>query len=1022
VQDRYLVTAMTERQLRMVITEPAKRAGSSVDDDLTELLLREMRDRQPVASGAGMLPLLSHALDQAWRRRSSGVLTLADYERTGGIERAVADSAQRAYDRLTSAQKTAARQVFTRLVATHSDETNTADRAARADLTEGKSPAEVQDVEAVLDAFTAERLLTLAAGTVEISHEILLTAWPLLRDTWLADTLTDRIVRTRLRNTAAEWAQHSRDRSYLYGGSLLESAVKTADRIASSQGHHPPLSRIETDFLEASSRAARRARATRWSAVGALVILLAASLAATFVARSQTSTAIHQRDLATRQRTLAVSGELAAQSQALVGSDPVLSRLLGLAAWRLDPSAQARYSMLNAAAQPNVADLPASNNVVGWLAFSPNGQYLVTSGPGTMQLWNATNYQPDGPPVNTKIFASSAKFSPNSKILAIGNRYPGLGQGSVRLWDVSKRTWLGAPITSTDGLTLVGFGSSGKKVITLARNTVVQWNVASHRQVGKPMALTGEQSVIAATVSPSGSVLATADYNHNIWLWNLRNGHEIGKPLATASPGPVYSIAFSPNGRYLAAGGLKGRVWLWNIAQGGAGHTFIGGSGPVYSVAFSPDSSTLAVGSIGNGTVRLWDVAARNEVSRPLVTDDGGVFTVAFSSDGHTLAYGGGNGIVQLWDITDGSEAGPPMPGGGSFANSVAFSPDGRRLAALEDGCRLKLWTLPSRTLSHTAQTVTCPHNLGFISRFSGLIGIASVAFSPNGHILATAGNVGPLKYGAASPLRLWNASNGRLIATFPVKAEYVAFSPDGRTLAVMTKEGTYVQIWDIAARRRLASFICNIASALNFSPNGHLLAVGGRNCNEKNRLIDSDAGSGVLLWSMDTHRRVAFLKTQGLGDLSSIAFSPNGKTLATAQGNDTVRIWNVAARHPIGDLVPSQGAVIKTLAFSPDGRTLAGGGNEGNIWLWDVATDREIGPPLLSPTNANITAVAFSPDEHMLATSGLDGSIRLWDVTFLVNPASNICTNTGRPLTQAEWRHYAHGVPYHNICPRTRT
>ena len=92
---------------------------------------------------------------------------------------------------------------------------------ARAELTEGKSPAEAQDVEAVLEAFAAERLLTLAAGTVEISHEALLTAWPLLRDTWLADTHADRIVRTRLHTTAAEWARHSRDPSYLYSGSLL---------------------------------------------------------------------------------------------------------------------------------------------------------------------------------------------------------------------------------------------------------------------------------------------------------------------------------------------------------------------------------------------------------------------------------------------------------------------------------------------------------------------------------------------------------------------------------------------------------------------------------------------------------------------------------------------------------------------------------------------------------------------------------------------------------------------------------
>ena len=198
VQDRYLVTAMTERQLRMAITEPAKKAGSEVDDDLTGLLLAEVRNGQPGTFGAGALPLLSHALDQAWRSRTGETLTLADYERTGGIDGAVAASAQRAYDGLTAAQQAAARQVFLRLTATSSDGVDSADRVTRAELTGGKGPAETQDVEAVLEAFASQRLLTLAAGTVELSHEALLTAWPLLRDTWLADTHADRIVRTRL--------------------------------------------------------------------------------------------------------------------------------------------------------------------------------------------------------------------------------------------------------------------------------------------------------------------------------------------------------------------------------------------------------------------------------------------------------------------------------------------------------------------------------------------------------------------------------------------------------------------------------------------------------------------------------------------------------------------------------------------------------------------------------------------------------------------------------------------------------
>ena len=222
VQDRYLVTAMTGRQLRMAITEPAKKADSGVDDDLVEGLAGRGAHRPARDLRRGEC---CRCCRTPWTRPGAAgpeqALTLADYERTGGIEGAVAASAQRAYDRLTPAQQAAARQVFTRLTATSAEGVDTADRATRAELTDGKSAAEAQDVETVLEAFAAERLLTLAAGTVEISHEALLTAWPLLRDTWLAETHADRIARTRLHTTAADWARHSRDRSYLYGGSLL---------------------------------------------------------------------------------------------------------------------------------------------------------------------------------------------------------------------------------------------------------------------------------------------------------------------------------------------------------------------------------------------------------------------------------------------------------------------------------------------------------------------------------------------------------------------------------------------------------------------------------------------------------------------------------------------------------------------------------------------------------------------------------------------------------------------------------
>jgi len=385
VQDRYLVTAMTERQLRMAITEPAKKAGSKVDDDLTGLLLAEVRTGRPGTLGAGVLPLLSRALDQAWQFRTGQAVTLADYERTGGIEGAVAASAQRAYDGLTPAQQAAARQVFLRLTATSSDGVDTADRVTRLELTAGKSPAEAQDVEQVLEDFAAERLLTLAAGTVEISHEALLTAWPLLRDTWLADSHADRIVRTRLHTTAAEWARHSRDRSYLYSGSLLQAATDTATRIGVDPARHPPLSQAERDFLHASGHAHRRTVRKRQAAIAGL-------LALTLTALTAAGIAVRNAASASRQHAIALSRQLAAESLNIDGTNPVIARQLAVAAWAVFPTGQAATAITTLLAeQQQQGMLPADPSTVSGVAFSPGGTLLASgAADGTVRLWQAS--------------------------------------------------------------------------------------------------------------------------------------------------------------------------------------------------------------------------------------------------------------------------------------------------------------------------------------------------------------------------------------------------------------------------------------------------------------------------------------------------------------------------------------------------------------------------------------------------------------------------------------------------------
>jgi len=643
VQDRYLVTAMTERQLRLAITEPAKKAGAKIDDDLTDLLLAEVRTGQPGTFGAGVLPLLSHALDQAWRARIGQTLTLADYERAGGIDGAVAASAQRAYDALTPAQQAAARQVFLQLTATSSDGVDTANRVTRAELTEGKSPAEAQDVEAVLEAFAAERLLTLAAGTVELSHEAVLTAWPLLRDTWLADTHADRMIRSRLHATAAEWDRHSRDPSYLYGGTLLQAAAGTAARISADPARHPPLSQTERDFLHASDHAHRR-RARRRQGLIALLAVLVVGLA------SATVVAVRAGQQTTHQLHVVSSGLLINESRLVGDADPDVSKLLAVAAWRINPSNAARSAMLAAAARPGIAILGDYSDTVLSVAFSRDGKTLAGGdNDGTVQLWDVATRQPIGLPLSNTGAVDWLAFSPDGKTLAAGN-----ADGTVRLWDVA------TPSPTSSSL------------------------------------INDHTSVIWVAFSSDGKTLATGNADGTARLWDVATRQLIGAPF-TVEAGQVDSMALSPDGKTLATGSADGKVRLWDMTtrrQLQLAHPPIGQAGPINSVAFSPDGKILASGS-RDDTVQLWNMAIRQPIGLPVINGQaGGIASVAFSPDGKTLAAGADDDRVRLWNVITRQQIGAPFTGHGGSVTSVAFSPDGKTLATGSYDLTVRLWNV----------------------------------------------------------------------------------------------------------------------------------------------------------------------------------------------------------------------------------------------------------------------------------------------------------------------------------------
>ncbi len=158
---------------------------------------------------------------------------------------------------------------------------------------------------------------------------------------------------------------------------------------------------------------------------------------------------------------------------------------------------------------------------------------------------------------------------------------------------------------------------------------------------------------------------------------------------------------------------------------------------------------------------------------------------------------------------------------------------------------------------------------------------------------------------------------------------------------------------------------------AVAYSPSGTRLAVA--------------TSVGIRLYNARTYVEVAFL-TGHTGVVTSVSFSPDGLTLASAGDDETVRLWNVASSHQKAVLTGHTGAVT-SVSFSPDGLTLASAGDDRTVRLWDTVSGQE--KSILIGHAKAVYSVSFSPDGRTLASSSGDGSILLWDVTLEVSDAT---------------------------------
>jgi WD40 repeat protein len=660
------------------------------------------------------------------------------------------------------------------------------------------------------------------------------------------------------------------------------------------------------------------------------------------------------------------------------------------------------------------------------VVYSPDGKWLATaSDDGTARLWDA-----DGKPLRTLDSHPGAPvnalaFRPDGSALATASE-----DGLVRVWRLAEGTH--EPEVETFNLEspvrAVAFSRKGKKLLAAGTESgvVAVWEVTSRRLVhrfrhdNKVNAIAFNPAIPNRLVSASddgtvrvwqpedegasaprrvlphgfpvtalafkadGKVLATVSEDSAIRLWYGEAGQVRSMLLghAVGITGSVRVVAFHPDGHQLVTGNGDMRVNVWDVNGVVPLHSYSGHKNRITAVTFRPHHNDQLATSSDDGTVKVWDLKPRVQALLQAGAGPQGsqLYSVSFSADGKSVAAGGSDGWAKVWDTRSGRETVNATTGHRQTVRSVAFRADGKQVVTGSDDATARVWDADT---GRELVTLT-GHTRG----------VWGVAYSPDGKEVATASQDGTA--------RVWDARSGQQLCSLDYSPRRwpvtVAYSRDGKRLATGGTDGI-VHIWDREPGQEsywqesqpLPGQEGTTVYSVAFSRDG-------------TRLIAGNSGGAACVWDVagkqprvlhtlavprpDQAGRPAPTAAPATGraptpapyvnPVYGVAYSPDGRWVATGGGDGTIRVWDADSgelRYTLsGHKLP-----IWSVAFSPDGRRLASASWDRTARVWDV--DGEEAPVVLTG-HAALYGVAFGgPGGGLLATGGDDGATRLWSV-----------------------------------------
>ncbi len=479
------------------------------------------------------------------------------------------------------------------------------------------------------------------------------------------------------------------------------------------------------------------------------------------------------------------------------------------------------------------------------IAFSPDGSRLVGGSVEEIHFWDVATGELQLTFAAHANSIDALKYSPDGKMIASRG-----GDNNVCLWDANTGEFLRIFRDNT-GDSSIDFSRDSKTLAIVSYDgTIWLWNTHTGEQL---KIIKWDTKLKYVQYSPDGKTYACYDDDGTMLLFNAKTGELLRTLKMPGHRQSVMDFRYSPDGRTLAvSSGYE--IYFWDVPTGELQKTITGYADVVSTVIYSPNEETLV--SLDD-ILRIWDLGTQKLLKT--LSLESSIRRIAYSPDGETLACGTYDKTIVLWNVSEWKKR-SVLEGHTNGISSVVFSPDGQVLASGSWNGRIRLWN------PHTGE-----HLKTFKKHASS---VSTVLFSPNGQILASTED--------DTTIRFWNVATGELLRTIETETNDVYsidFSPDSTTLVTADDTGQ-IKFWDVTTGKQKIMPHSKVKGYyVVLSPDGTILA-------------SVDIGN-ISLWDVATGKLLKTL-TGHIGDINSIVFSSDGKTLASGSRDSTVILWDL--------------------------------------------------------------------------------------------------------------------------------